>query len=101
MSAGNFLYVKQKPWEEAVFPSGVQWAEGTPDICLMPYTHLLFTYVFSAGLEICLSVASRHELGHKGILGMNLKEKKPNLSINKSQNNFTEKKKVEYDIWMK
>lgn len=54
-SAGNFLYVKEKTWEVAVFPSGVQGTEDQADIrCLLPCTHLLHTCALSAPTEICL-----------------------------------------------
>lgn len=87
----------KKTWEVAVFPSEVQWAEDIPDICLMSYIYLLCTFVFSAGLEICLLVASRHELGPKGILRINLKEINPKLSINKITSQEKKKWNMAYE----
>lgn len=78
-SAGNFLYVKEKAWEVAVFPSGVQWAEDQADICLLPYTHLLCTCAFSAPAEICLSCFSKRDFA--GLPDMNWDLKKFKESI--------------------
>lgn len=58
VSAGYFLYVKEKNWEVDVFPSGVRWAEDEANNCLLPYTHLIHTCAFSVPSEICPSVAS-------------------------------------------
>lgn len=57
-SAGNFLYVKEKTWGVAVFPSGVHWAEDEANNCLLPYAHLIHTCALSVPSEICPPVAS-------------------------------------------